>query len=124
MTKKRTQENTDRLTYYEDLAAQGRLLILPCAAGDSYFTIEKFCDEYGELEEATVHYQMDCANCWNPSACDAELRIVERTFRSVVEIIRHEKQIGKGMFLTRADAEAELAVRAAQRMTDCNDKRR
>lgn len=96
----------NRLADYEDMEEQGRLLILPCKVGDSFFRIERFCDEHGDLEEATRHWGSDCEYCCKP--CNGELRITEYSFANIRHIIDLESTIGETVFLTREEAEAAL----------------
>ena len=84
----------------------GRLLVLPCKVGDSYFAVRKFCDEHGELEEPVEHWDSDCCGCNLP--CNAELEVTEWKFKSIRHIIAERESIGVSIFLTRAEAEKAL----------------
>lgn len=89
-----------KLKYYEDLEEQGRLVILPCKVGDSYFTYSWGC--HGSNDDCFK--QDDCDEC--PHLL-REIR--ESKFKNVVHILNAEEEFGKTIFLTRE--EAETAVR-------------
>lgn len=88
----------DKLAEYENLEEQGRLVILPCKVGDSYFTYSWGC--HGEHDD-----------CWEQDDCDEcphlKREIRECEFKNVVHILNAEKDFGKSIFLTREEAEAE-----------------
>ena len=84
----------------------GRLVVLPCRVGDSYFAFRKFCDEHGELGEPVEHWDNDCCGCNLP--CNAELEVTERKFNSIRHIIAERESIGVSIFLTREEAEKAL----------------
>ena len=84
----------------------GRLVVLPCKVGDSYFAVRKFCDEHGELEEPVEHWDSDCCGCNLP--CNAELEVTEWKFKSIRHIIAERESIGVSIFLTREEAEKAL----------------
>lgn len=84
----------------------GRLVVLPCKVGDSYFSVEKFCDEHGELDGLQEHSGSDCEFCC--ILCNAELRVVEHKFWNIQSILSRKGCIGKTVFLTRQEAEAAL----------------
>lgn len=84
----------------------GRLVILPCKVGDSFFAVRKFCDEYGELEEPVEHWDSDCYGCNLP--CNGKLKVVERKFNSIHHIIAEMESIGDSIFLSREEAEKAL----------------
>lgn len=87
----------DRLAEYENAEEQGRLVILPCKVGDSYFTYSWCC--YCSHDD-----------CWEQNDCDEcphllkEIR--EYKFKNIVHILNAEKDFGKTIFLTREEAEA------------------
>ena len=87
----------DKLAEYENLEEQGRLVVLPCKVGDSYFTYSWGC--HG-LHDDCVE-QDDCDECPHLSR---EIR--ECKFKNVVHILNAEKDFGKSIFLTREEAEA------------------
>ena len=96
----------NRLAEYEDMQEQGLLVRLPCKVGDSFFSVRKFCDEYGELEEPVEHWDSDCYGCNLP--CNGKLKVVERKFNSIHHIIAEMESIGDSIFLTREEAEKAL----------------
>lgn len=89
----------DKLAYYEDLEEEGRLVILPCKVGDSFFTYSWGC--HGSHDD-----------CWEQDDCDEcphllqEIR--EYKFKNVVHILNAEKDFGKTIFSTREEAEAVM----------------
>lgn len=88
-----------RLAYYEDLEEQGRLVVLPCKVGDTFFDVSEFVngDEYPEMYEDKVRY--------------IELQKDRETGELVFCIegidFRYD-DFGKTVFLTREEAEAAL----------------
>ena len=87
----------DKLAEYEDLEEQGRLIVLPCKVGDSYFTYSWGC--HGSHDDCVE--QDDCDEC--PHLL-REIR--ECKFKNAVHILNAEKDFGKSIFLTREEAEA------------------
>lgn len=73
-----------KLSDYEDLEEQGKLLKLPCAVGDTVYVLR--------IDNSV--YMMSNEKIWE---------IVEEIFK-----IRHFDCIGKTVFLTREEAEAAL----------------
>ena len=97
----------DRLAYYEDMEEQGRLVVLPCKVGDSFFVIADIC--------LCPPNENGCDECDKCSECRyAEQEILERKFNSVLQIINIEKNFGKTVFLTREEAEQALKGGANQ----------
>ena len=94
------------LDEYKKAESEGRLVVLPCKVGDSYFAVRKFCDEHGELEEPVEHWDSDCCGCNLP--CNAELEVTEWKFKSIRHIIAERESIGVSIFLTREEAERAL----------------
>lgn len=88
----------DKLAEYENLEEQGRLVILPCKVGDSYFTYSWGC--YGSHDDC-FEYD-DCCECPH-----LKREIRECKFKSAVHILNAEEEFGKSIFLTREEAEAE-----------------
>ena len=78
------EEAWSKLAEYEDLEEQGLLLRLPCKVGDTVY----------------------CLNI-----CDSDLVINELRIRSLTTIVNflENKAFGKTVFLTKEEAEAELA---------------
>lgn len=110
----------DRLAAYEDTGLtpeqcakyakadkDGRLVVLPCKVGDSYYTIERFCSEDGYYDEKKLHHAWNCEWC-NADYCDNERRIVEESFQSEEDIYEKKNWIGKCAWLTREEAEEAL----------------
>ena len=88
-----------KLAYYEDAEEQGRLVILPCKVGDSYFTYSWGC--HGSHDDC-FEYD-DCDECPH-----LKREIRECKFKNVVHILNAEKDFGKSIFLSREEAEAAI----------------
>ena len=88
-----------KLAYYEDAEEQGRLVILPCKIGDSYFTYSWGC--HGSHDDCLK--QDDCDECPH-----LKQEIRECKFKNVVHILNAEKDFGKSIFLSREEAEAAI----------------
>lgn len=80
----------DRLEEYEDLEEQGKLLKLPCAVGDTVYTI--YSDEDGSFIEEPKVEEVSTHRVW----------IDSRYF--------DYDDFGKTVFLTREEAEAALKM--------------
>lgn len=96
----------DHLRELVEAEREGRCVVLPCAPGDTYYRVETFCDENGELDEPTQHWGSDCAYCCVP--CNGIRRVIEYRFAGIRHIIDLQEYIGKTVFLTRAEAEGAL----------------
>lgn len=88
----------DKLAEYENLEEQGRLVILPCKVGDSYFTYSWGC--HGSHNDC---FEYDCDECPH-----LKREIRECKFKNVVHILNAEKDFGKSIFLTREEIEAAI----------------
>ena len=90
----------DKLAAYEDAEEQGRLVILPCKVGDTVywvFTLQ-FDEEYEVYSGKVRRITVDTLEVW-----------VEAITRYGAIFERPIDEIGKTFFLTKAEAEAELA---------------
>lgn len=94
----------EEVAHYAKAKTEGRLVVLPCKVGDTYYTIRKFCDMGGN-DDFGEHSLSDCEYCCAPE-CKHEKRIVEGVFFSVESIVTRA-HIGKH-YLTREAAEAAL----------------
>lgn len=105
MTKGNPYRNiVERLKAYEDLEEQGKLLKLPCAVGD---TVYEICE--GFIEPCTVEtiFLADYKDkAGNPSYM-MEI-FYDRSDCPWVSTEVYFTDIGKTVFLTREEAEAEL----------------
>lgn len=93
------QKLIDKLAHYEDLEESGRLVELPCKAGDTvYFPSERFPAEIGGIviNENGIHFQ------WIQYDRGYELTEVWDYGEF------HIDDFGKTVFLTREEAEAAL----------------
>ena len=91
----------ERLKEYEDLEEQGRLIKLPCNRGDKIYFIKSAFSIAHFLIEAKVTSicGVDCDNDVMYSSI-TEYNKIDRRFKS--------SDIGKTVFLTKAEAEAKL----------------
>lgn len=81
------------LKEYKDLEEQGKLLKLPCAVGDTVYSLDRFCGGYS----------LDCPSRPCESCEDYKLEIYEAKFK-----LNDINDFGKTVFLTREEAEAAL----------------
>ena len=84
----------DRLAYYEDLEEQGRLVVLPCKVGDTVWGV--------------VFNTRDCPNCVGIGGCFGcskanPIDVYRTDFK-----LHMVEEIGRTLFLTRAEAEAAM----------------
>lgn len=95
-----------KLTEYEDLEEQGKLLKLPCAVGDTVYRIEyryTKCSKYGEEFD-----EYNCQGC-ELEECDSHKEYyIEEANPSISWIIDHMDWIGKTVFFTQEQAESTL----------------
>ena len=87
----------DRLAYYEDLEEQGKLVVLPCSVGDTFYTAACICscrpdyygcDEYEKCEECPY----------------AIYDIREWKFKSAIHILNSIPYFGKTIFFSEEEA--------------------
>lgn len=115
-----------KLKEYEDLEEQGRLVKLPCKAGDTYYSIEVNTDSCEECVFFQRGYYCDdwCTNntvrdddgdmLINPQYSDKAFckkhfyEINKCCFDNVDDIFNSQKCFGKTIFLTKSEAEAKL----------------
>ena len=98
----------------DHLLANG-VIVPPCKVGDTYYTIQRYCntDPFETEKEPTMPWE--CENYCGRSDCSfSEYRIEEHHFGTVNYILRIEKEIGKTVFLTKEEAETALAERGKQ----------
>lgn len=97
-----------RLKYYEDLQEQNKLLILPCAVGDTVYCIYSRYTKCSEHNQEFEEYS--CQGC--ESECDSkkEYYVQEQKAYSLDWIVTQivNKHFGKLFFLTKEQAESEL----------------
>lgn len=83
-----------------------RVIVLPCAVGSEYYTVDKFCTEDGYYSEP-MHIFGDCDGC--DCRCDKEWRPVKHVFWTASSVLMLQESIGKGIFLTLEEAEQRKA---------------
>jgi len=87
----------------------GRIIVPPCKVGDTYYTIQRYCntDPYDTEKEPVMAW--DCEKYCGRSDCSfSEYRIEEHKFGTVDFILRTERDFGKTVFLTKEEAEKAL----------------
>lgn len=115
-----------KLKDYEDLEEQGRLVILPCKVGETYYSIEVntesceecaffqkgyYCEDFCENKIVTDE---DGDTLINPQYSDKVFckkhfyEINKCFFDNVDEIFNLRECFGKTVFLTKSEAEAKL----------------
>lgn len=92
-----------RLAEYEDLEEQGKLLKLPCAVGDTVYSID---DAYGILEYKVEMISI-CETVSYECAVHSEA-IGDCPVECIDEIWPENEDFGKTVFLTREEAETAL----------------
>ena len=84
-----------KLADYEDLEEQGLLLRLPCKVGDKVFKLK----QYNYCPVGICRKDISCSEC----RANTTFGIVEGKF-----MLKELKEIGKTVFLTKAEAEQKL----------------
>ena len=92
----------DKLAYYEDLEEQGRLLKLPCKVGDTLYRVNKVAKE-------PVIMMRVLQLCIKQLHKDrTAIKIITINDDDMGENCYFLEDIGKTVFLTKAEAEAKL----------------
>ena len=84
-----------KLQEYEDLEEQGLLLRLPCRVGDKVFKLKR----HNYCPVGICRKDISCSEC----RANTTFGIVEGKF-----MLKELKEIGKTVFLTKAEAEQKL----------------
>ena len=93
-----------KLAGYEDLEEQGRLIKLPCKVGDVVYVNGVLgCGEAEEYRVIRVDYHSTLGTCRNEFYIEALLCANPDS-----SIAFYDKQFGKAVFLTKAEAEQKL----------------
>ena len=92
----------DRLAEYEDAEEQGLLVRLPCKVGDTVYVMGQYTADFAEF---TVVSFIVCYNIDNKRI---EKQFMAKNFKSELTVAFMEENIGKWVFLTRAEAEKKL----------------
>lgn len=95
-----------------DYLLEHGIIVPPCKVGDTYYTIQKYCntDPFDTEKEPVMPW--DCEFYCSRADCSfKEYRIDEHRFCTVSSILDAEKAIGKTKFLTREEAEQALKER-------------
>ena len=88
---------------------KSRYIELPCAVGDIYYTIEKYCNTDPYATEKEKVSGSDCEYWCNGEHCSfKEYRIEEHKWASIITILEKEQWFGKYYFLTKEEAEQKL----------------
>ena len=99
-------------TKLADYLLEHGIIVPPCKVGDTYYTIQKYCntDPFDTEKEPVMPW--DCEFYCSRADCSfKEYRIDEHRFCTVSSILDAEKAIGKTKFLTREEAERALKER-------------
>ena len=92
-------EVINKLAAYEDAEERGRLVVFPLGIGDTFYSIERFCDgSTGECDSF-----VPCDRC-----PDYEPEIIERKIRTITQAAHVMEDMNKTVFLTSEEAEAAL----------------
>jgi hypothetical protein len=95
----------------DHLLANG-VIVPPCKAGDTYYTIQQYCNTDPFETEKEPVMPWDCEKYCGRADCSfKEHRIEEHRFGTVDFILRVENKIGKTIFLTKEEAERALKER-------------
>lgn len=95
-----------------DLLLEHGVIVLPCKVGDTYYTIQKYCNTDPLDTEKEPVMPWDCENyCCRDDCSFKEYRVDKRRFDTVGFILSAKEKIGKTVFLTREEAERALKER-------------
>jgi hypothetical protein len=98
------EDMIDKLAEYEDLEEQGRLIKLPCKVGDTVYVNGVLgCGEAERYRVIRVDYHSTLGTGRNEFYIEALLCADPDS-----SIAFYDKQFGKTVFLTKAEAEAKL----------------
>ena len=92
-----------------DYLLEHGVIVLPCKVGDTYYTVQKYCntDPFDTKKEPVMPW--DCENyCCRDDCSFKEYRVDEHRFDTVGFILSAKGKIGKTVFLTREEAERAL----------------
>lgn len=95
-----------------DYLIEHGVIVLPCKVGDTYYTIQKYCntDPFDTKKEPVMPW--DCENyCCRDDCSFKEYRVDEHRFDTVGFILNAKEKIGKSIFFTREEAERALKER-------------
>lgn len=91
-----------KLAHYEDLEEQGRLIELPCAVGDTAYVVEEDSDGVVRLTEMKIGNLCVCGSVYNGELWNMYLTTdYMYSYKTIYDI-------GRTVFLTKAEAEAAL----------------
>lgn len=103
-------EAVDKLAEYEDLEEQGELLRLPCAVGDTVYSVSfrKKCYQMGNTY--LVNDDLECAFCESESICKVKVEYFIEEIPATLPVIANliDRPDGFMIFLTKSAAERAL----------------
>jgi hypothetical protein len=105
--KSKHKEAMEKLAHYEDLEEQGRLIVLPCKAGDTLYQIRKRytkCSEYNQEFDDSI-----CCGCEVECDSVAEWCVDEFRVSSNQWVVEYMDFINELIYLTKSEAEKALA---------------
>ena len=99
----------ERLKYYEDLAEQERLIILPCKIGTKVYVVE----DIGNWYDIPCGHEWECEFCSTDCPSYRQEYIVKkvvspRIVHSYLDAQIIEEKLGKSAFLSKEEAESSL----------------
>ena len=95
-----------KLAHYEDLEEQGRLIILPCAVGDTVYEVQEIRKRIQEYTVICIHYSHSSILIgW-------EIKDGNGIYSNLNGF--EASAIGKTVFLTKEEAEEKLKERGGQ----------
>ena len=95
-----------KLAHYEDLEEQGRLIILPCAVGDTVYEVQEIRKRIQEYTVISIHYSHSSILIgW-------EIKDGNGIYSNLNGF--EASAIGKTVFLTKEEAEEKLKERGGQ----------
>lgn len=102
------QKAIDKLAEYEQSEEDGLLIKLPCRVGSTVYLINSRYTKCTREEQEFDEYH--CQGCeWLDCDSHEEYYIYTNKSVSLEWIVRHSKDIGKTVFLTKAEAEQALS---------------
>lgn len=118
------EEVLDTAEYYTDLDEAGKLMVLPCAEGDTVWIVknntsacmkcEHFFSEYADWTECQKeNSRIDFPNFSEKPACEKQFWDLEEATPKLTWIVEHLNDFGKTVFMKKEDA-----ARALQRLYD------
>lgn len=100
----------EKLSYYENMEEDGRMVILPCKPGDTVYLIRKrlsIC-KYGKRWGLNCEYGCPYDNYSEKCDSDYEYFLEKQIINDELDAIIARRNIGKTVFLTEQEAKEAL----------------